>query len=153
MSKLAWGKPLLEYATSTDGEPGASASYTKFPTPKKDTTQLNPTDGDETEAQEEGGDVVDSRNEATKYVLEFECFEKKGETNALTDVNGIIAGEFAIRLTPEDTECAGLQIDRCTIRRTISYTAADGIMWHYYCKALKPKAGNTVKVQKIGASK
>ena len=62
MSILSWGKPTIETTPSTDGAPGSSASWTTIDTPKDGTTQLTTTAGTETEAVEEGGDVVDSRS-------------------------------------------------------------------------------------------
>lgn len=145
MSILSWGKPKLEYATSTGGEAGTSASWTELDTPKEDTTQLTTTAGEEVTATEEGGAVVDTRYKKTTYQLEFDLFVKKGQEKPFTDSDGVISGEYALRLTPEDESCEGILIDRCVIRVEESYTAADGKMMHFVCKALKPKTGNTVK--------
>ena len=70
---------------------------------------------------------------------------KKGVKRPWEDNDGIIAGEHAIRLTPEDEDCEGIQIDRCSLRVEESYTTADGIMLHYVAKVLKPKEGKMVK--------
>lgn len=145
MSALSWGKPTIETTTSTDGAPGASATWTAIDTPKDATTKLTPTAGTEVEAIEEGGEVVDSRNGKNKYLLEFDHFVKKGKTRPWEDNDGIIAGEHAFRLTPEDEDCEGIQIDRCTLRVEESYSTADGIMLHYVAKVLKPKTGKMVK--------
>lgn len=145
MSALSWGKPTIETTTSTDGAPGASATWTAIDTPKDATTKLTPTAGAEAEAIEEGGEVVDSRNGKNKYLFEFDHFVKKGKTRPWEDNDGIIAGEHAFRLTPEDDDCEGIQIDRCTLRVEESYSTADGIMLHYVAKILKPKTGKMVK--------
>lgn len=145
MSELSWGKPVIETTTSTNGAPAASATWTAIDTPKDATTKLTPTAGTETEAVEEGGDVVDSRTGKNKYVFEFDHFVKKGKTRPWEDNDGIIAGEHAFRLTPEDEDCEGIQIDRCTLRVEESYTTADGIMLHYVAKVLKPATGKMVK--------
>lgn len=145
MSVLSWGKPGIETTTSTDGAPAASATWTAIDTPKDTTTKLTPTAGTEVEAVEEGGDVLDSRTGKNKYVFEFDHFVKKGKTRPWEDTDGIIAGEHAFRLTPEDEDCEGIQIDRCTLRVEESYTTADGIMLHYVAKVLKPATGKMVK--------
>lgn len=145
MSVLSWGKPIIEHASSTGGEPDASASWTKIPTPKKDTTKLTPTAGTETTAEEEGGEIVDSRTGKNSYQFEFDLFVKKGETRPFDDDDGIITGEHAFRLTPEDKACEGYLIDRCSLRVEESYTTADGKLLHYVAKCLKPKTGKTVK--------
>lgn len=145
MALLSWGKPDIETAESTDGAPAAAATWKSIDTPKDTTTKLTPTAGTETEALEEGGDVVDSRTGKNKYQLEFDHFVKKGKKRPWEDNDGIIAGEHAFRITPEDPDCEGIQIDRCTLRVEESYTTADGIMLHYVAKVLKPKEGKMVK--------
>ena len=61
------------------------------------------------------------------------------------DNDGLIAGEHAFRITPEDEECEGAQIDRSVVRCDESYSTADGKMLHYVARCLKPKTGKTVK--------
>lgn len=148
MAILSWGKPTIETTASTDGAPGSSASWTTIDTPKDGTTQLTTTAGTETEAVEEGGEVVDSRTGKNKYQLEFDLFIKKGVDLPFDDTDGVIAGEHAIRVTPEDDTCKGILIDRCTIRAEHSYTTADGVIIKYICKVLKPKTGKMVKEYK-----
>lgn len=145
MAELSWGKPSIETATSTGGEPASGTTWKAIDTPKENTTKLTPTAGTEVEAIEEGGDVVDSRTGKNKYQFEFDLFVKKGKERPWDDTDGIIAGEHAFRLTPEDETCEGILIDRCTLRVEESYTTADGIMLHYVAKVLKPKTGKMVK--------
>jgi hypothetical protein len=145
MADLSWGKCKIEHTTSTSGAPAADANWTELDTPKQDTTKMTPTAGAETTALEEGGDLVDARTAKNTYQFEFDLFVKKGKERPFTDNDGIIAGEFALRVTPEDEECEGIQIDRCTIRVEESYSTADGILLHYVAKCLKPKEGKTVK--------
>jgi hypothetical protein len=143
MALLSWGKPTIQHATSSDGAP--SGEWTDIDTPKQDTTKITPTAGTETTAQEEGGDIVDVRNAKNTYQLEFDLFVKKGKARPFEDNDGVIAGEHAFRVIPEDDECEGAQIDRSTIRLEDSYTSADGILLHYVIRPLKPKTGKTVK--------
>jgi hypothetical protein len=145
MAILSWGKCKIETTPSTDGAPGEPQSWTELDTPKKDTTKLTPTTGEEILAQEEGGEVVDARYGKTTYQLEFDLFVKKGKKRPFEDIDGLIAGEHAFRITPEDDTCEGIQIDRSVVRCEENYTTADGKMLHYVAKCLKPKTGNTVK--------
>jgi hypothetical protein len=146
MSVLSWGKPTIKTTTSTDGTPGTT--WTEIDTPKEDTTELTVTAGDETTATEEGGAIVDVRYKESSYELTFTLFVKKGSTAPWTDTNGIIEGEHAIRILPPDADCFGIQIDRCTIRCELSYSAADGMLRKYTCKGLKPATGNILKIVK-----
>lgn len=145
MSQLSWGKCTIETTTSSDGAPAAAATWKEIDVPKESTTKLTPTAGTENEAFEEGGDLVDSRTGKNKYTFEFDHFVKKGAKRAWDDNDGIIAGEHAFRLTPEDDECEGIQIDRCALRVEDSYSTAEGIVLHYVAKVLKPKTGKMVK--------
>ena len=143
MALLSWGKPALEWAPSTKGVPGET--WTAIDTPKEDTTKLTPTAGTEQTATEEGGEVVDSRTGKNSYQFEFDLFVKKGGKRPWEDTDGVISGEFAFRLTPEDEEAEGFQIDRSTVRCEESYAAADGKLLHYVVKVLKPATGKSVK--------
>ena len=145
MATISWGKSLLETTTSKDGAPEGTPTWKTIDTPKDGTTKLTATAGQEIEALEEGGEVVDSRRSKNKYQLEFDLFVKKGKERAWEDNDGIIAGEHAFRLTPEDEGCEGFIIDRCTLSVEESFTTADGIMLHYVAKVLKPRTGKMVK--------
>ena len=143
MAILSWGKCKMEFATSVAGAP--NGAWKDIDTPKEDTTKITPTAGTEVTATEEGGEVVDSRTGKNSYTLEFDLFVKKGVARAFDDNDGVIAGEFAFRITPEDESNEGAQIDRCSLRVEESYTTADGKILHYVAKCLKPAAGKIVK--------
>lgn len=145
MAVLSWGLPKIEYTESTDGAPSDSATWTTLDTPKEDTTKLTATAGTEVTATEEGGAIVDVRYGATTYEFELQLFVKKGVSRPFTDTDGVIDGEWAWRVVPNDTECEGIQIDRSVVRCEESYSTADGILLRYVSRALKPASGNTVK--------
>jgi hypothetical protein len=96
-------------------------------------------------ATEEGGGIVDAMNGKTTYVLEFDLFVKKGGTRPFEDVDGVVAGEHAFRVIPEDNECEGIQIDRAIVRIEENYSTAEGKILHHVCRCLKPASGKTVK--------
>lgn len=145
MAKLSWGKCKLEKTTSENGAIPTTATWTELDTPKEDTTQLTTTAGNEKTATEEGGQVVDTLFTANTYQFEFDLFVKKGGTRPFTAVDGVISGEFALRVTPQDTTCEGILIERCIIREEESFTTAEGKILHYVAKCLKPATGNTIK--------
>lgn len=145
MAILSWGKGLLETCTSTGGAPATTPTWAAIDTPKENTLKITPTAGAETTATEEGGDVVDSRNAKTTYILEFDLFVKKGVDRPWDDEDGLITGEHAFRYTPEDDTTEGFLIDRSTVRCEESYTTADGKLLHYVCRVLKPKIGKSLK--------
>lgn len=150
MAILSWGKCTITYAVSEDGAAASDATWTEIDTPKKDTTELTTTAGDETLAQEEGGEVVDARYGKASYELAFDLFVKKDVDRPWDDTDGVIDNEYALRVVPEDTSCEGIQIDRCILRVEESYTTADGKTLHYVAKCLKPASGKTVKPYTAG---
>lgn len=143
MAILSWGKCKIEFAASKAGAP--NGAWKEIDTPKENTTKITPTAGTEVTATEEGGEAVDSRTGKNSYSFEFDLFVKKGVARPFNDNDGVIAGEFAFRITPEDESTEGSQIDRCSLRVEESYTTADGKILHYVAKCLKPAAGKIVK--------
>ncbi len=145
MAVLSWGKCTLMHALSVNGAPSAGAEWEQWATPTEDTAKITPTLGDKKEAIESGGDIVDVRHGKTKYVLEFEVFVKKGEPRPIEDEDGIISGEHAFRIIPEDSACVGMQLDRCAGTVEESYSDTDGIMLKYSFDVMKPASGKKVK--------
>lgn len=150
MSVLSWGKCSIEHTSSKNGTP--DSSYEPWDTPKSGTTKITATAGTETTAEEEGGALVDVRTGKNTYQLEFDLFVKKGEARPIVDTDGVIEGEHAFRITPEDPECTGALIERCTLRVEDSFSTEDGALLHYVARCLKPATGNTVKEYVKGKS-
>ena len=143
MSNLSWGKCLIQTTTSTSGAPGSD--WKDIDTPKEDTTKLTPTAGTEKTATEEGGELVDIKFGKNTYQFEFDLFVKKGVERPFTATDGVIAGEHAFRVIPEDDTTEGIQIDRAAVREEESYSTAEGKLLHYVVRCLKPASGNTIK--------
>ena len=142
MAILSWGKCKIEHSVSNGM---AGTNWTELDTPKENTTKLTPTAGTVQEAKEEGGAVVDSRVGKNSYEFEFDLFVKKGVTRPFDDDDGVINGEHAFRVTPEDTACEGILIDRSSLRVEERYSTEEGKMLHYVAKVLKPTTGKMVK--------
>lgn len=142
MAILSWGKCKIEHSVSNGM---AGSKWAELDTPKENTTKLTPTAGTVQEAKEEGGAVVDSRIGKNSYEFEFDLFVKKGVTRPFDDDDGVITGEHAFRVTPEDTACEGILIDRSSLRVEERYSTEEGKMLHYVAKVLKPTTGKMVK--------
>lgn len=141
---LSWGKCKITHAGSVQGAP--VGNWNEIDTPKEGTTKLTPTAGTEKTATAEGGGIVDAKYNRNTFVFEFYLFVKKGQTAPFSDDDGIVSGEHAFRVVPEDDlSCEGIQIDRCNIRVDLSYSTDEGKMLHHYCKCLRPATGATVK--------
>lgn len=143
MAVLSWGKPTIKIDT------------TSIDTPKEGTTKLTVQTGDKVEARLEGGGVKDVRYKEGTATLEFDLYVGKDDTDPFEGkiTNGVLAGDHKVTVVPEDATCKGVQIDRASVNRTISYDAEEGIMYHYSIDALTPTDGTEkVKITKGGAS-
>ena len=145
MAQLSWGKPKIEFAKcNADG-----SEITEWDTieavPVESSTKLTPTKGEKKEAKVEGGEVEAVRYAQSTYSFEFEIRAAKGRKKPIPDEDGVIEGEYSFRLTPEDTACEGIQIDRSVVSLEETYDTAEGKKWKYTVDVLKPVAGAQVK--------
>ncbi len=145
MSVLSWGKGTVEYIKSVDGEPDPSGTWKTFPEIKENTTKFQREPGEAKEAKEEGGAIVDVRYNKGKATIEFELFVKKGDVQPIEDDDGVILDRYAIRITPEDTDIEGFQMDCASVNVSESWSTDEGRFWKYVFTALKPKTGKMVK--------
>lgn len=148
--ELAWGKCRLFVAPLTSGTEG---QYTEWPTPVEDTLQLTPTKGDKQEAKIEGGDLEAVKYKKNTHILELEIRQGNEDgtprSKPVTDVDGVVTGEYAVMLQPENAQVEGIKIDRCVISCEDSLNMSDGGRWKYTFDVLKPTTGNQVKWQVI----
>ena len=143
MSKLNWGKPKIEIGKLGEND-AAPESWIEVDNPVKDTTTLETQDGEVQEAEGEGGELVDVKVAANKYTFSFELFVKKGVELPVADVDGKVEGFYAMRLTPEDETCAGIQFAKSVITAKDTYTAKDGQHKPYVMRVLNAKTGSTI---------
>jgi hypothetical protein len=143
MSKVGWGKPLLEFAPVINGSMGA---FIKLPTPVQDSTQLTTEKGNKLEAPLEGGELADVRYDKNKYTCEFELYRTKGATKPIPDDDGVILTEYALRITPEDPTVDGWIMKRASVSVEDTWAANIGHKWKYTFEALKPETGKMLEV-------
>ena len=147
MAVISWGKCTIKYKGSTD------QSYTALPTPVDGSTSLETTEGEKLEAKEEGGGVVDVIYKKPETALVFDLYMKKPSSGTFTvplnPSDGVVSGEYAIQLIPEDTACPGLQIDKARITTTTEFSSSEGLRVRYKCTALTPASGDMVKIDVI----
>lgn len=143
MSKLNWGKPKIEIGKLGEND-AAPESWIVVDNPVKDTTTLETQDGEVQEAEGEGGELVDVKVAANKYTFSFELFVKKGVDLPVADVDGKVEGFYAMRLTPEDETCAGIQFAKSVVTAKDTYTANDGQRKPYVMHVLNAQTGSTI---------
>jgi hypothetical protein len=142
MAKLKWGKMKVEIAQIINGVIGV---FTEVSTPVKDSFTLNVEEGDKLEAFIEGGERIDVRKDANKYAFEFDAYIGQGMDKPIDDLDGIIPGEYAIRVTPEDDTLPGFLMERASVSVAESFTSQDGHKAKYTFEALKPVSGAMLK--------
>lgn len=145
MAQLSWGKPTIEFGKcGLNGT--APTEWTKLSIdPVESSTKLTPTKGEKKEAKVEGGENEAVKYARNTYLFEFEVRAAKGRVKPIEDQDGIINGEYAFRLTPEDPTCEGILIDRSVVSLEENFDTAEGKKWKYTVDVLKPASGNQVK--------
>lgn len=141
MSVTTWGKPTI-YVRNLSQD---TNNWKKLDTPKESTTQLNPTKGDTSEAKEEGGAIVDSKTKKSTYELVYQLFIKKGVAQPFPTIDGLIEGNYAIAVQPEDAENPGIYIGKSEVSVEESFTSEDGALMQYTHKALVPEGDEVSK--------
>lgn len=145
MATLSWGKPKIEICAYVAGVMPASPTWTVMPLSRQDSTKLTTVKGTKTEMKGEGGELIDVRFDINSYTLETEIPFQKGATRPITDTDGKVAVNYAVRLTPEDDTLEGFIIDKASVQVEETFNAKDGKMLKYTFEALKPATGNLLK--------
>lgn len=143
MSKLKWGAPKIEIATIASN--GTIGTYAVVANVKKDTFNLNIPKGNKITALGVGGKVVDVRFEVGEVTVTFDVFAKSNAAKPIADNDGIIAGNFAIRWTPEDPTLKGYVLPLTVASCETVSNEAEGEIWKYTFEGLQPASGNIVQ--------
>ncbi len=146
MAILSWGKPNIEI--SKLNENGEVTSWTIVDTPVEKSTKMNVEKGEKREAKEEGGGVVAVKTGKNKYSLEFELYAKAGKSKPIEDNDGVILGNYAVRLTPEDSSAEGYVMENSSVSVEDTWDSENGGKWKYTFQGLTPKTGKIVKPYK-----
>lgn len=141
MAVVSWGAPTLQFVPVTAGgtapASGAwSSSITGFieipgDILLEDSSQLNTSAGEKKELRNEKGVVVDSKQMPASYQFQTSVIKKKGETvvqTAFSPVNGVVAGNYAMRLIAEDPATPGFQMRMVSISVSKGWSADQGAL-------------------------
>lgn len=142
---LSWGKPSIEFGKCGLNS-AAPAVWNKLPCdPVLNSTKLTPTKGEKKEAKVEGGENEDVRYAKNTFTFEFEVRAALGRTKPIPDSDGVVDGEWGVRLTPEDPACEGILIERSRVSMEETFDTEEGKKWKYTFDVLKPNTGDQVK--------
>lgn len=139
---LSWGKPKIEVAAITNGTIG---TYSVIDNIKENSVVIDIPEPAEKEAIGEGGEVLDVRFEATKPVANFDVYVAKGVTLPITDADGKVSGNWALKVTPENVGVLGYIIPLGVVSVATKFNSADGAIKSFKFRALKPASGNLVQ--------
>ena len=142
---ISWGKPKLEYVKFENGEMPQTPTWKAFPTPVENSTKLETEEGDSKEAKVEGGEIIATRKNASKYKLEFEIYETDDLVIPIPDEDGIILDQYAVRLSPENSSAKGFIMDKTNVSSVKTWDSEIGGKIKYTFTALKPKTGKMLK--------
>lgn len=134
MSVTAWGKCSIFVKNLNE----SGANWKKLDTPKEDTTQVSPSKGDTLTATEEGGGTVDRKTKKSTYELAYQLFVKKGVAQPFKTIDGVVEGDYAVCVQPEDPELPGVYMGKTSIGVEEAYTTQDGALITYTHSALIP---------------
>lgn len=149
MAVIGWGKPRI-FIKRLDGD--GAGTWKEVPTPMQDSTTLETTKGDKTEAKLEGGSNEDVKYSANTYALSYTIRMAKGKTQPFEQNDGYVEGEYALALQPEDPNVPGFMIDKSVVSAEDGFSTTDGGTIVYTHDALKPDSGNQVKWGVISVS-
>ena len=142
--QLTWGKPTIKIG-KLGANGAAPTTWINIPTPVENSTKLTPTKGTKKEAKIEGGENEAVKYAANTYTLEFEVRIGEGRDEPIEHIDGVIAGEYALKLQPEEKTLKGLVIDRGTLSAEDTWDADNGDKIKYTMDVLKPAEGKQVK--------
>jgi hypothetical protein len=150
MATVSWGAPTLEFmklSSSVKVPPAGSwsgqAGYfqIKGDILLENSSQLNTNEGETKSLRNEKGEDVDRKQMPASYQFQTSVIKKKGETVVSTNlapVNGVVAGDWAMRLIPEDPETTGFLFRKCSISTNKGWSADQGALDNLNVNGLVP---------------
>lgn len=143
MAVIGWGRPTIVISKlDTSGEP---TTWSEVPTPAEDSTSLTTTKGDKTEAKLEGGANEDVKYGRNTYALAYQIRVAKGKTMPFAALDGVVEGEYAVAVQPEDPTVPGIMIKKSVVSAEDTYSTAEGGAIVYTHDALQPNEGSQVE--------
>lgn len=140
---LSWGKPKVNV-----GLRGLGTAPTTWMTEHaivENSAKLTPSKGTKKEAKIEGGENEAVKYNKNTYVFEYEVRVMDGRNPIIQDNDGLVEGEYALQLIPENPAVSGFIIDRAAVSVEDTWDAENGAKKKYTYDVLVPEQGNQVK--------
>ncbi len=160
MATVSWGAPTLEFmklsASVTVPPEGAWTGQTGYFKLEgnvllEDSSQLNTSEGETKTIRNEFGEDVDRKQMPASYQFATSVIKKKGETlvaSGLAPVNGVVAGDWAMRLIPEDSATTGFIFRKCSIGTSKGWNADQGALDNITVNGLLPNDNSDTEICK-----
>lgn len=150
MATVSWGAPTLEFiplaanATAPDGSWAAVDGYVKIEGDDllEGSSTLNTTAGDSKELKNERGVNVDRKVMPSSYEFTTSVIKKKGYQPKFTSNNGIVSGDWAMRLVAEDAATPGFIFGKCVISTAAAWTADQGSLENLTVSGVEPNGSD-----------
>lgn len=146
MSTVSWGGPKLQFIPLESGAVAPSGSWSGVTglveIPADDLLQnsstLDTTEGEQRELRNEFGVIVDKKVMPSSYAFTTSIIKKKGYTPKFTSVNGIVSGDWAMRLIAEDSATPGFEFGKCNIATANAWSSEQGALENLTVNAVEP---------------
>lgn len=163
MAVVSWGAPALEFCQVAAGTPPPAGDWTgqtgyvkiEGSVLLENSSTLSTEDGDKKELKNEFGNVVDSKQLPATYTFTTSVIKKKGETvvsSAFAPKNGQVAGDWAMRLVPEDPQTVGFVFNKCSISTQKTWSAEQGALDVLNVKGVEPDTASKEVCEDYSAS-
>lgn len=138
-----WGK--APSAIAKKKADGTYDAFKRLPECVENALNLTTTKGEKKEAKVEGGGVEAVKYGHNTYALSMSF--RRGTVNGVPvsfpfeedEVDGVVAGIYALRVQPEDKTSGGLSVKEVVISTEDTYTAADGAIKVVTFDFIKPE--------------
>lgn len=147
---LAWGEcDVLVKNISTKA---VAPPWKVLHKPVEDSTSLEPTQGDKTEALVEGGEREAVRYKKNTYALSLQVRVAPGVPLVLEDEDGVVEDQYSVVVIPKNQKALGIYIERAEANILKRYSSADGITAEYTFDVLRASSGTQVKIGRFDAT-
>lgn len=157
MASISWGAPTLEFFKLTAGQVLADSDvnakswatktgYVKIEGSRilEGSTTLETSQGETKTLKNAHGIDVDSKILPSSYNFQTSVIRQKTDrTDTIASKNGIVEGEWAMRLIPEDSETLGFCFRKCSISVQKGWSEEQGILEIISVNGVQPNGTDT----------
>lgn len=156
MASVSWGAPTLELFkltagqviddTTAKGDWSAKPDYIEIKGSRllEGSTTLETSAGEEKTLKNAFGLDVDSKVKPSSYTFNTSVIRQKTDaTDVIESNNGIVSGEWAFRLVPEDEGTLGFVFRKCSISVSKAWSEDNGVLENLTIKGVQPNGSDT----------